>query len=63
MHADPTGVQRLVAYVSPGNVEPSALLAELRGLLPTYMMPASITVLPQVIAIPFPRCPRPFWGS
>ncbi len=45
---DPTGAQRLVAYVTPASADGAAVLASLRGKLPAHLMPASVTALPQV---------------
>lgn len=45
---DPTGAQRLVAYVTPASADGGAVLAALRGKLPAHLMPASVTALPQV---------------
>ena len=45
---DPTGAQRLVAYVTPAGADGAAVLAALRGKLPAHLMPASVTALPQV---------------
>ena len=45
---DPTGVQRLAAYVTPAALSAPSLLAALRGLLPARMMPSTITPLAQV---------------
>ena len=45
---DPTGVQRLAAYVTPAALSAPALLAALRGRLPARMMPSTITPLAQV---------------
>ncbi len=45
---DPTGAQRLVAYVTPASADGAAVLAAMRGKLPAHLMPASVTALPQV---------------
>ena len=45
---DPTGAQRLVAYVTPASADGATVLAALRGKLPAHLMPASVTALPQV---------------
>ena len=45
---DPTGAQRLVAYVTPASLDGAQVLAQLRGKLPAHLMPASVTALPQV---------------
>ena len=45
---DPTGVQRLVAYVTPATLSAPHLLAGLRGRLPARMMPSTITPLAEV---------------
>ncbi len=45
---DPTGVQRLVAYVTPATLSAPQLLAGLRGSLPARMMPSTITPLAEV---------------
>ena len=45
---DPTGVQRLVAYVTPSALSAPELLAGLRGRLPARMMPSTITPLAEV---------------
>ena len=45
---DPTGAQRLVAYVTPASLDGASVLQQLRGKLPAYLMPASVTALPQV---------------
>ena len=45
---DPTGAQRLVAYVTPAGADSAAVLAALRGKLPAHLVPASVTALPQV---------------
>ncbi|SOX53887.1 non-ribosomal peptide synthase/polyketide synthase, partial [Mycobacterium ahvazicum] len=45
---DSSGVKRLVAYITEsfmGSVDPSGMRAQLVGLLPPYMVPASIVVL------------------
>ena len=45
---DPTGAQRLVAYVTPASLDGAQVLAQLRGKLPAHLMLASVTALPQV---------------
>ena len=45
---DPTGAQRLVAYVTPASLDGASVLQQLRGKLPAHLMPASVTALPQV---------------
>jgi acyl-CoA synthetase (AMP-forming)/AMP-acid ligase II len=45
---DPTGAQRLVAYVTPASLDGASVLQQLRGKLPVHLMPASVTPLPQV---------------
>jgi hypothetical protein len=47
---DPTGVQRLVAYVTPCSLSAAALMAGLRGKLPARMRPCTITPLAEVQA-------------
>jgi hypothetical protein len=44
-HADPTGL-RLVAYVGGTPAEPAGIRAALRAVLPGYLVPAAVTVLP-----------------
>ena len=46
---DPTGVQRLIAYVTPSSLSSTELMSGLRGNLPARMMPFSITPLAEVI--------------
>ena len=46
---DPTGVQRLIAYVTPSSLCSAELMSGLRGKLPARMMPFSITPLAEVI--------------
>ena len=46
---DPTGVQRLIAYVTPSSLSSAELMSGLRGKLPARMMPSSITPLAEVI--------------
>ena len=46
---DPTGVQRLTAYVTPSSLSGAELMSELRGKLPARMMPSSITPLAEVM--------------
>ena len=46
---DPTGVQRLIAYVTPSSLSSTALMSGLRGKLPARMMPSSITPLAEVM--------------
>ena len=48
---DPTGVQRLVAYVTPSSLSAAKLIAGLRGKLPARMMPSTITPLAEVQGI------------
>ena len=48
---DPTGVQRLIAYVTPSSLSSAGLMSGLRGKLPARMMPFSITPLAEVIEI------------
>ncbi|CAK0785103.1 hypothetical protein CVIRNUC_008309 [Coccomyxa viridis] len=47
---DPTGAQRLVAYVTPASLDGAEVLQQLRRRLPAHLMPASVVALPQ-----FPR--------
>ena len=45
---DPTGVQRLIAYVTPSSLSSAELMSGLCGKLPARMMPSSITPLAEV---------------
>ena len=48
MQDDPTGAQRLVAYVTPASLDGAEVLQQLRRRLPAHLMPASVVALPQV---------------
>ena len=53
---DPTGAQRLVAYVTPASLDGAELLQQLRRKLPAHLMPASVVALPQVALLCIATC-------
>ena len=53
---DPTGAQRLIAYVTPASLDGAEVLQQLRRKLPAHLMPASVVALPQVALLYMPTC-------
>ena len=65
---DPTGSQRLVAYVTPASVDAAAADAELKGRLPAHMVPSVIVPLERMPLLPNEKVdrkalPAPDWGA
>ena len=65
---DPAGAQRLVAYVTPAALDRALLLSELKGRLPTHMVPSVIEPLERMPLLPNEKIdrkklPPPDWGS
>ena len=55
---DPTGAQRLVAYVTPASLDGAEVLQQLRRKLPAHLLPSSVLALPQVPFLCMPTCNR-----
>ena len=65
---DPTGSQRLVAYVTPASVDLAAAIADLKGRLPAHMVPSVVMPLERMPLLPNEKVdrkalPQPDWGS
>ncbi len=65
---DPTGSQRLVAYITPASADPAAARADLRERLPAYMVPDVVVPLERMPLLPNEKVdrralPAPDWGA
>ncbi len=65
---DPTGSQRLVAYVTPAFADPAAAKADLRERLPAHMVPDVVVPLERMPLLPNEKVdrkalPAPDWGA
>ncbi len=65
---DPTGLQRLVAYITPASADPAAAKADLRERLPAHMVPDVIVPLERMPLLPNEKVDRkalpvPDWGA
>lgn len=60
---DPTGAQRLVAYVTPASLDGAEVLQQLRRRLPAHLMPASVVALPQVTLLVNMQSPGRWWNE
>ena len=65
---DPTGSQRLVAYITPACVDPAAAKATLKGRLPAHMVPEVVMPLERMPLLPNEKVdrkalPPPDWGA
>lgn len=65
---DPTGSQRLVAYVTPASVDPAAAIADLKGRLPAHMVPSIVLPMERMPLLPNEKVdrkalPQPDWGN
>lgn len=65
---DPTGSQRLVAYVTPASVDPAAAIADLKGRLPAHMVPSVVMPLERMPLLPNEKVdrkalPQPDWDT
>ena len=65
---DPTGMQSLVAYVTPASIDPAAVTAELKGRLPAHMVPSAVVPLERMPLLPNEKVDRkalpvPDWGT
>ena len=64
----PGGAQRLVAYVTPGDLDPAAITAALKGRLPAHMVPGIVVPLAEMPLTPAAKVdrkalPEPEWGA
>ena len=64
---DPTGSQRLVAYVTPASIDPAAAIASLKGHLPAHMVPSVVVPLERMPLLPNEKVdrkalPQPDWN-
>ena len=55
---DPTGSQRLVAYVTPASVDPAAAVAYVKGRLPVHMVPSFVMPLAGMPLLPNEKVDR-----
>ena len=65
---DPTGSQRLVAYVTPASIDPATATADLKGRLPAHMVPSVLVPMERMPLLPNEKVdrkalPQPDWGS
>ena len=65
---DPTGSQRLVAYVTPASIDPAAAVEELKGRLPVHMVPSVVVPMERMPLLPNEKVdrkglPQPDWGT
>jgi len=65
---DHTGLQRLVAYITPASVDPAAATADLKGRLPAHMVPDIIMPLERMPLLPSDKVnrkalPPPDWAQ
>jgi len=65
---DPTGSQRLVAYITPASADPAAARADLRERLPAHMVPDVVVPLERMPLLPNEKVdrralPAPDWGA
>jgi len=65
---DPTGSQRLVAYITPASADPAAAKADLRERLPAHMVPDVVVPLERMPLLPNEKVdrkalPAPDWGA
>ena len=65
---DPTGSQRLVAYVTPASIDPAAAVEQLKGRLPVHMVPSVVVPMERMPLLPNEKVdrkalPQPDWGS
>ena len=65
---DPTGSERLVAYVTPATLDAAQMTSELKGHLPAHMVPSVIVPLERMPLLPNEKVdrkalPPPDWGS
>ena len=66
---DPTGSQRLVAYVTPASIDPAAAtVGQLKGRLPAHMVPSVVVPMERMPLLPNEKVnrkalPQPDWGS
>ena len=64
----PGGTQRLVAYVTPEDLDPAAITAALKGRLPAHMVPSIVVPLAVMPLSPSGKVdrkalPEPVWSS
>ena len=65
---DPTGSQRLVAYVTPASIDPATAAADLKARLPAHMVPSVVVPLERMPLLPNEKVdrkalPAPDWGA
>ena len=55
---DPSGSQRLVAYVTPASIDPAAAVEQLKSRLPVHMVPSVVMPMEHMPLLPNEKVDR-----